>query len=142
MPKGYVYFASCGKSTAATILPSPNHIWLKAKLRQWCFCLIRQNKKSWFTWSDQEWIGLMIFKNFVDQEWIGFNFIGSGLDWNWKISHLAHLWCSSLVDRMAMAFDVQCCHCCFFSLDLCYSVLSGIVGFLLKICFFFTLVKF
>jgi len=32
MPKGCVYFAAWGKSTAeATILPSNNHIWLKAK---------------------------------------------------------------------------------------------------------------
>jgi len=30
--------------------------------------------------ADQDWIGLMIFKNFVDQGWIGFSFIGSGLD--------------------------------------------------------------
>jgi len=30
--------------------------------------------------ADQDWIGLMIFKNFVDQDWIGFNFIESGLD--------------------------------------------------------------
>jgi len=29
---------------------------------------------------DEDWIGLMIFKNFADQDWIGFNFIGSGLD--------------------------------------------------------------
>jgi len=33
-----------------------------------------------FTWADQDWIGLMIFKIFADQYWIGFNFIGSGLD--------------------------------------------------------------
>jgi len=33
-----------------------------------------------FTLVDQDWIGLMIFKNFADQDWIGFNFIGSGLD--------------------------------------------------------------
>jgi len=35
-----------------------------------------------FTLADQDWIGLMIFKNFVNQDWIGFNFIGSGLDWD------------------------------------------------------------
>jgi len=29
--------------------------------------------------ADQDWIGLMIFKNSADQDWIGFNFIGSGL---------------------------------------------------------------
>jgi len=32
--------------------------------------------------ADQDWIGLMIFKNFGDQDWIGFNFFGSGLDSN------------------------------------------------------------
>jgi len=29
---------------------------------------------------DQDWIGLMIFKNFVDHDYIRFNFIRSGLD--------------------------------------------------------------
>jgi len=33
-----------------------------------------------FTLADQDWIVLMIVKNFTDQYWIGFNFIGSGLD--------------------------------------------------------------
>jgi len=33
-----------------------------------------------FTWADQDWIGLMIFKNFADQDWIGFNSIESRLD--------------------------------------------------------------
>jgi len=28
----------------------------------------------------QDWIGLMIFKNFADHDWIGCNFIGPGLD--------------------------------------------------------------
>jgi len=31
MAKGYVYFASSGKSTAGTILPLTNHILLQAK---------------------------------------------------------------------------------------------------------------
>jgi len=31
MPKSCVYFASWGKSTTGTILPSTNCIWLKAK---------------------------------------------------------------------------------------------------------------
>jgi len=35
---------------------------------------------SLFVWTDQDWIGLMIFKNFADQDWIGFNFMESGLD--------------------------------------------------------------
>ena len=39
----------------------------------------------------QDWIGLMIYKNFADQDWIGFKFIGSGLDSDWKISQSAHL---------------------------------------------------
>ena len=42
-------------------------------------------------WADQDWIGLMIFKNFADQDWIGFNFIGSGLDSDGKILKSAHL---------------------------------------------------
>jgi len=33
-----------------------------------------------FTWPDQDWIGLRIFKNLADQDWIGLSFIGSGLD--------------------------------------------------------------
>jgi len=41
---------------------------------------MRQNKIHGLTWVDQDWIGLMIFKNFVDQDWIGLNFCGSGLD--------------------------------------------------------------
>jgi len=31
MLKGCAYFASCDKSTAGTILPSTNRIWLKEK---------------------------------------------------------------------------------------------------------------
>ena len=41
--------------------------------------------------ADQDWIGLMIFKNFADQDWIGFNFIGSGVDSDWKVSQSAQL---------------------------------------------------
>jgi len=41
---------------------------------------MRQNKIHGCTWADQDWIGLMIFKNFADQDWIGLNFCGSGLD--------------------------------------------------------------
>ena len=48
-------------------------------------------KIHYFTWVDQDWIGLMIFKNFADHDWIRFNFIGSGLDSDWKISQSAHL---------------------------------------------------
>jgi len=53
---------------------------------------MRQNKIHNFTWADQDWIGLMIFKNFADQDWIGFNFIESGLDSDWKMSQSVHLW--------------------------------------------------
>jgi len=35
---------------------------------------------KYFTLADQDWIGLMIFKNLADQDWIRFNFIGSRLD--------------------------------------------------------------
>jgi len=41
---------------------------------------MRQDNIHGFAWADQDWIGLMIFKNFVDQDWIGFSFCGSGLD--------------------------------------------------------------
>jgi len=40
---------------------------------------MRQNIIHDFAWADQDWIGLMIFKNFADQGWIGFNFVGQ--DW-------------------------------------------------------------
>jgi len=66
------------KALLETILPSTNRIWLKAKELQEFFCLIRQNK-IFFILADQDWIGLMIFKNFAEQDRIGFNFIGSGL---------------------------------------------------------------
>jgi len=64
MPKRFVYFASWGKIKIAL---SP------------------------LAWADQDWIGLMIFKNFAEQDWIGFSFIRSGLDSDWKISQSAHL---------------------------------------------------
>ena len=41
---------------------------------------MRQNEIHGFIWPDQDWIGLMIFKNFEDLDWIRFNFWGSGLD--------------------------------------------------------------
>jgi len=50
-----------------------------------------KHKMHGFTWADQEWISLMIFKNFADQDWIGFNFCRSGLDSDWNISQSAHL---------------------------------------------------
>jgi len=40
---------------------------------------MRQNKIRDFSLADQDWIGLVIFKNFVDQDWIRFNFIRE--DW-------------------------------------------------------------
>ena len=53
-------------------------------------------KIHYFTWADQDCIGLKIFKNFADQDWIGFNFIGSELDSDWKFSQSAHLWLRAL----------------------------------------------
>jgi len=67
------------------------HFWNYFAFNKSCW---RQNSSSsgfasWgkiktnnFRWADQDWIGLMNFKNFADQDWIGFNFnfIGSGLD--------------------------------------------------------------
>jgi len=51
-----------------------------------------------FTLSDQDWIGLVIWKIFAIQDWIEFNFIGSG--WTrTEISQSVHLcfrlhhWC-------------------------------------------------
>jgi len=58
------------------------------------FALWGKIKIQYFTWAQQDWIGLMIFKNFADQNWIAFNFIGSGLDSDWKFSLCAHLCCS------------------------------------------------
>ena len=52
----------------------------------------------------QDWIGLMIFKNFADQDCIGFNFLGSGLDSDWKTSQSAHLWCTA---EQRWAFGLQ-----------------------------------
>ena len=63
-------------------------------MRLGLFCLMRRNKIHGFTWADQDWIGLMIFKNFADQDRIGFNFCGSGLDSDWTISQSAHLCCT------------------------------------------------
>jgi len=66
MPKGCVCFASSGKSTAGTILPSTNGIWLKAKflfyVASW-----GKIKINYFTLADQDWIGLVIFKKFADR---------------------------------------------------------------------------
>jgi len=99
-----VKFWKC--QTALSILPH------EAKALLELFCLQanifgwRQNSSSsyfasWgiikmydFTWPDQDWIGLRIFKNFADQDWIGFNFIGSGLDSDWNISLSANLCCT------------------------------------------------
>jgi len=38
-------------------------------------------KMHGFTRVDEDWIGLMIFKNFVGQDWMGFN--SSDQDWTW-----------------------------------------------------------
>ena len=48
MLKDCVYFVSWSKSTGGTILPSINHVWLKAKQLQQYFCVMKQNKNAWF----------------------------------------------------------------------------------------------
>ena len=94
MPKGYVYFAACDKSTAGTIL-LPNSYLAEGRIAPVVILSHEAKQKCMIL----HWrIGLVIFKNFADQDWIGFNFIGSGLDSDWKISQSAHLWwqvCSS-----------------------------------------------
>jgi len=39
----------------------------EGKRAQAVFLLIRQNKIHGLAWADQDWIGLMIFKNFAAQ---------------------------------------------------------------------------
>ena len=56
-----------------------NHIWLKKNSFSGAYASWDKIKIYYFTWVDQDWIGLMIFKNFVDQYWIKFNFIRTGL---------------------------------------------------------------
>jgi len=57
-----------------------NQSYLTEDKIAWCFCLLRQKKNSLFCIGGQDWIGLMIFKNFANQDLIGFIFIGSALD--------------------------------------------------------------
>jgi len=51
-------------------------------MKRGCFCDIvnvNKEKQRRNNTADQDWIGLMIFKNFADQDWIGLNLIGQ--DW-------------------------------------------------------------
>jgi len=52
---------------------------------------MRQNKIHGFIWVDQDWIGLLIFKNFADRTGSDSTFVDQ--DWNsdCKISQSAHL---------------------------------------------------
>jgi len=71
---------------------------------------MRQMKMYDFTLADQDWIGLMIFKNFADQDRIRFNFIGSGLDSDWKISQSAYFWCLEenwMLDTVFLSFEKE-----------------------------------
>jgi len=45
--------------------------------------------------AEQDWMELMIFKQFVVQDWSGFNFLALRLESDWKILQFAHL-CSGL----------------------------------------------
>ena len=86
---------------AVAILPHEAKALLKLFCLQSSRNYLRQNSSSssfasWskikihdFTLADQDWIGLMIFKNFA--YWIGFNFIGLGLDSDSTNSQSAHL---------------------------------------------------
>jgi len=103
MPKDCVYFASWGKSTAGTILPSTIVFGESQNSSSSSFALWGKIKIHDFTLTDQDWIGLVIFKNFADQDWIGCNFIGSGLDLDWKISQSAHLWYIGLPETDVLA---------------------------------------
>jgi len=58
------------------------------------FCLMRQIKYMGFYMGGSGLDQTDDFQNFADQDWIGFNFCGSGLDW--KISHSAHLCCTTV----------------------------------------------
>jgi len=79
-------------------------------------CLMRQNKIYGFTLADQDWIGLMIFKNSADQNLIGFKFCSSGLDSDWKISQSAHLcwtglglvWIQTIANFVEIGLDPEC----------------------------------
>jgi len=42
----YFCFASLGKRITGAVLPLAKYNWLKAKLFQRCFCLLRQNRHS------------------------------------------------------------------------------------------------
>jgi len=75
-----------------------------------------------FTLVDQDWIGLMIFKNFANQDWIGFNFIRSGLESDWEISlsaHLCYAWRTSAIND-----DTLLC----FGFNTVYHILLGSVN--------------
>ena len=115
MPNRHLLIKLWQCQKAVPILPHE----AKALLELFCFQPIvfswRQNSSSsyfalWdkmkipaFTLADQDWMGLMIFKNFADQDWIGFNFVGSGLDSDWKISQSAHLCRAAAPDGLVSA---------------------------------------
>ena len=105
MPNAHFHVKFCKFcKQAVSILPDET----KALLERFCIQPMvfgwRQNSSSgsFASWGkikihdvtlvDQDWIGLVIFKNFADQDWIGFNFVRSGLDSDWKISQSTHLW--------------------------------------------------
>jgi len=63
-------FASYGKiHTALLNFGNAKRLCLFCLMRLCLFRLMRQNKIHGFIWADQDWTGLMIFKNFADQDW-------------------------------------------------------------------------
>ena len=81
--KAVCLFCLMKKSTAGTFSPSTNRIWLNNSSSS--FASWDKIKIPVFTLADQDWIGLMICKNFSDEGCVGFDFIGSELDSDWKI---------------------------------------------------------
>jgi len=101
MPNGYLLIFVNAKRLCLFCLMRQKHCWnyfafnqsylVKGKIAPVTFASRGKIKIHGFTLADQDWIGLVIFKNFADQDWIRFNFIRSRLDSDWKISQSTHL---------------------------------------------------
>jgi len=105
MAKGCAYFASRGKTLLWLFFLQPIVFGWRQNSSSSSFASWGKIKLHDFTLAGQDWIGLIVFKNFADQDWIGFNFSGSGLDSEWKISRSAHLWWSLLISAAKLHFN-------------------------------------